>query len=132
MQKCCGTQTSVYISSFSNDYRDLVTSDPEQDAIYAATGLASSMLANRISWFFDLNGPSTQLDSACSGSLTALHIACQGLRNEEASMVGQLDPVKNQSVNQKPKTSAESCRRLQSVFPPGFNASLRQSQFPFN
>ncbi|KAI4288066.1 MAG: hypothetical protein L6R35_002669, partial [Caloplaca aegaea] len=86
LQQCCGSQTSVYMSSFNDDYKDLVTSDPEQDARYAATGLASSMLANRISWFFDLNGPSTQLDSACSGSLTALHIACQGLRNGEASM----------------------------------------------
>ena len=75
------------MSSFSNDYTNLVASDPEQDARYSATGLAASMLANRISWFFDFNGPSTQLDSACSGSLTALHIACQGLRNKEASMV---------------------------------------------
>ena len=89
MQDCCGTQTSVYMSSFSNDYTNLVTSDPEQNAKYSATGLAASMLANRVSWFFDFNGPSTQLDSACSGSLTALHIACQGLHNKEASMVSQ-------------------------------------------
>jgi acyl transferase domain-containing protein len=45
------------------------------------------MLANRISWFFDLTGPSITLDSACSSSLMALDFACQGLRCEDTNMV---------------------------------------------
>ena len=46
-----------------------------------------AMLANRVSWFFDLKGPSLNLDSACSSSMMALDLACQGLWNHNSSMV---------------------------------------------
>ena len=90
MEKCIGSKTSVYTGSFTDDYRALLNSDPELGATYASTGLAASMLANRISWFFDLNGPSVNLDAACSSSLMALDIACKGLQNGEASMVSHI------------------------------------------
>lgn len=61
--------------------------DPERPIRHAATGMAPSMIANKISWFFDLTGPSVILDTACSASLNAFHIACQGLRNGDATMV---------------------------------------------
>lgn len=53
------------------------------------------MLSNRISWCFDLRGPSISLDTACSSSLVALHIACQGLRagEMESAIVGGLSLV---------------------------------------
>lgn len=94
MEKCLGSRTSVYTGSFTDDYRGLLNRDHELQATYAAIGLAASILANRISWFFDFKGPSVNLDSACSSSLTALDIACKGLRNGEASMV---------SYSQKPR-----------------------------
>lgn len=53
---------------------------------YAATGLSSAMLANRISWFFNLQGPSMNLNFACSSSLSALHLACQDLLNGASNM----------------------------------------------
>ena len=87
MERCLGTKTSVYNGSFTGDYRSVVMSDPEQEISHAATGLATSMLANRISWFFDFKGPSVNLDTACSSSLMALPTACKGLRDGEASMV---------------------------------------------
>lgn len=87
MEQCLGSKTSVYNGSFTGDYTNVVMSDPEQEVTHAATGLATSMLANRISWFFDFKGPSVNLDTACSSSLMALHTACQGLRDGEASMV---------------------------------------------
>ena len=56
-------------------------------AKYKATGTALSMLANQLSWFFDFKGASIALDSACSSSLNALHLACQSLRCGDSSMV---------------------------------------------
>lgn len=44
------------------------------------------MTANRLSWFYNFLGPSTAVDTACSSSLNALNLACQTLRNGEATM----------------------------------------------
>ena len=92
MESAVGSNTSVYVGSFTEDYKGLITRDQELRARYAATGLAASILANRISWFFDLKGPSMQLDAACSSSLMAFHQACLGLRNGESDMVGRDQP----------------------------------------
>lgn len=43
-------------------------------------------IANRVSYLLNLSGPSMPVDTACSASLTALHLACSGLRNGEAKM----------------------------------------------
>lgn len=44
-------------------------------------------MSNRISWFFNLKGPSISLDTACSSSMSALHLGCQSLRTGETTMV---------------------------------------------
>jgi acyl transferase domain-containing protein/aryl carrier-like protein len=44
------------------------------------------LLANRVSYQFDLQGPSFAVNSACSSSLTAVHLACESLRREECRM----------------------------------------------
>jgi acyl transferase domain-containing protein len=49
-------------------------------------GCSFALQSNRISHFFDLHGPSVTLDTACSSSLSALHLACQSIRNGESSM----------------------------------------------
>ena len=90
LARCNGSKCSVYTGTFTDDYRSIVFQDPETEHRYAATGLSMSMVANRVSWFFNLKGPSMNLDSACSSSLTALHLACQDLRTGEASMVSAL------------------------------------------
>lgn len=48
------------------------------------TGIA--ILSNRISYVFDLKGPSSTVDTGCSGSMVALHQACHGLRARESKM----------------------------------------------
>lgn len=87
LEKVFGSKTSVYTGSFADDYKTVVTKDPDWLPKYAATGLAMSLLANRLSWFFNLSGPSVNLDSACSSSMMGLDLACQGLRNGDSKMV---------------------------------------------
>ncbi|TLD10484.1 hypothetical protein PgNI_06632, partial [Pyricularia grisea] len=56
------------------------------EAYMAAAGTSEAMTANRVSWFFDLLGPSLTLDTACSSSLYCLHLACQSLLLGETNM----------------------------------------------
>ncbi|KAM0794237.1 reducing type I polyketide synthase [Usnea florida] len=87
LDKVRGSKTSVFTGSFTNDYLHINTKDTERGSNYDAVGLSSfAMLANRLSWFFNFSGPSVNLDSACSSSLTALDLACQCLRNGDAAM----------------------------------------------
>ncbi|KAF2192938.1 hypothetical protein K469DRAFT_693029 [Zopfia rhizophila CBS 207.26] len=60
--------------------------DPELMPTYHATGNSGAILSNRISWFFDLRGPSITIDTACSSSLIALHYACDALRHHQTTM----------------------------------------------
>jgi acyl transferase domain-containing protein len=82
-----GTKTSCFVGSFSADYTDMLLRDPECVPMYQCTnaGQSRAMAANRISYFFDLKGPSVTVDTACSGSLVALHLACQSLQTGDAS-----------------------------------------------
>ena len=77
----------MYVGSFCNDHMIQLARDPEDLPAYAATGSGLCMMANRISWFFDLRGPSTAVDSACSSSAMAVDIACQALRSGSCDMV---------------------------------------------
>ena len=87
LERVAGSKTSVHTGCFTNDYQLLLTKDPLAPPKYAATGIAPSMLANRISWYFNLTGPSVNLDSACSSSLMALDLSCQSLWRGDSTMV---------------------------------------------
>ncbi|KAI1321366.1 lovastatin nonaketide synthase [Xylariaceae sp. FL0255] len=86
VEKCAGSDTAVYTGCFTNDYLSILQQDHDVEQRHAALGVAPSLLANRISWFYNFKGTSTNLDSACSSSLLALHVACQDLRAGNSSM----------------------------------------------
>ncbi|PYH28609.1 uncharacterized protein BO87DRAFT_411136 [Aspergillus neoniger CBS 115656] len=69
-----------------NDFETMLHKDLDMPSTYHATGKASAILANRISWFYNLKGPSVAINTACSSSLVALHLACESLRTGETSM----------------------------------------------
>ncbi|KAK6527427.1 hypothetical protein TWF694_004416 [Orbilia ellipsospora] len=81
-----GSRTSVHVGCLSQDYKLSNAKDPEIAAKYSATGDELSILSNRISWFFNLKGPSMSVETACSSSLVALDLACQLLRSGETDM----------------------------------------------
>ncbi len=81
-----GRGVAVYIGSSTNDYSFLAMSDPSVAHPYAITGTASSIIANRVSYFFDFRGPSVAVDTACSSSLVAAHQGVQALRSGEADV----------------------------------------------
>lgn len=87
MSDIVGSKTSCYVGCFTKDYSDILDRDTEDNLMYSATGTGTAMLSNRLSWFFDLKGPSVSIDTACSSSLVALHLACQSLRTGESEMV---------------------------------------------
>lgn len=84
-----GGQVGVFIGSSTNDYQMLAVSDPEgagETAAYALTGTSTSIVAGRVSYYFDFRGPSIALDTACSSSLVAVHQAVRSLRSGESDV----------------------------------------------
>lgn len=82
------SRTSVFVGSSNNDHLALANGDLEMRYKNKATGTSPSILANRISWFYDLRGTSQTIDTACSSSLVAFHQGCLSVRAGEAEMVG--------------------------------------------
>ncbi|KAI5917692.1 hypothetical protein F4810DRAFT_640865 [Camillea tinctor] len=80
-----GSRTAVFSASMTDDYSRMAARDPENTSRTTITGTFSSILPNRVSWYFDLLGPSVHVDTACSGSLVALDLACQSIRSGDAS-----------------------------------------------
>lgn len=74
-----GSQTSVSVGIGWSDYLRLQARDWSRLDGYTATGNATCFAANRISYAFDLRGPSIALDTGCASSLSALALACQYL-----------------------------------------------------
>jgi len=81
-----GSRTGVFVAVLANDYEIMLFDDLAQVDAYSGVGSANSVVANRLSYFFDLQGPSLTVDTACSGSLTAIHLASQSLRSGESSL----------------------------------------------
>ncbi|MCE9604697.1 MAG: methenyltetrahydromethanopterin cyclohydrolase [Planctomycetia bacterium] len=87
--RVAGSKTGVFVGIGGTDYmqmyRGLDNYLTHVDA-YCGTGNALSIAANRVSYVFDLHGPSLAVDTACSSALVALHYAVQSLRNRDCDM----------------------------------------------
>ncbi|KAH7376169.1 hypothetical protein B0T11DRAFT_314546 [Plectosphaerella cucumerina] len=81
-----GSRTSVFAGTYAKDFYDLQMRDPETLPISFITGNGTAMLANRISHFYDLRGPSVTIDTGCSSGLTAVHQACQSIYAGDADV----------------------------------------------
>mgnify|MGYP001186182469 FL=1 len=79
-----GSDTAMFSAVMCEDASGIAFHDNESIPKYAATGTARSMLANRMSYFFNWNGPSMTIDTACSSSLVAVHQAVLSLRAGES------------------------------------------------
>jgi len=86
LEKVAGSRTGVFIGIMWNDYLRMQTANFSLLNGYSNTGNAVAFAPNRISYVFDLKGPSVAVDSACASSLTSVHYACQSLWLGEAGM----------------------------------------------
>jgi len=83
-ERLAGSRTGVFIGISNLDYLRLQAGRSSSTDPYAGTGNALSIAANRLSYLFDLRGPSWAVDTACSSSLVAVHQACESLRAGES------------------------------------------------
>ncbi|WP_344870216.1 polyketide synthase Pks13 [Gordonia hankookensis] len=85
-----GGSVGVFVGTSTNDYQLMAAlglgEGSDETAAYALTGTATSIIANRVSYFFDFHGPSVALDTACSSSLVAVHQAVRSLRSGESEV----------------------------------------------
>jgi acyl transferase domain-containing protein len=111
-----GKNVGVYIGASLTDYGNILSSDPAQADAQFATGNALAILANRISYIFDLHGPSLTIDTACSSSLVALHEAAEAVRSGriDTAIVGGVNIIAVHSppmrmVSSVPKVAQSLC-----------------------
>ncbi|CAH1261350.1 FASN [Branchiostoma lanceolatum] len=81
-----GSNTGVYMGVTSAEYLTLTVCPFSNISQYTNSGTNSCMVANRISYEFDLHGPSFSVDTACSSSLYSIHLASEAIRKGDCSM----------------------------------------------
>src|SRR5580698_3155715 len=82
-----GSPTGVFAGVSTNDYAMLLPRyDEGSFDAYSGTGVARSIAAGRLSYILGLKGPNLSIDTACSSSAVAIHLACQSLRQGECRM----------------------------------------------
>ena len=82
-----GSDVGVFVGICNGDYGQLLRSRPlENIDTYMSTGTSFAVAGGRISYVFGFEGPNVAVDTACSASLVAVHLACQSLKNDESSL----------------------------------------------
>ncbi|MFN0063756.1 MAG: SDR family NAD(P)-dependent oxidoreductase [Myxococcaceae bacterium] len=90
-----GSRTGVFVGITQFDYGRLVLAPNAGSSPFAAPGTSHALAANRLSYFFDLHGPSLAIDTACSSSLVALKSACAAIQSgaSEFALVGGVNLI---------------------------------------
>jgi len=83
LSKVAGTRMGVFTGASSHDYYDI--QDLDSLTTHSVTGWAMCMTSNRLSYAFDLHGPSLTIDTACSSALVALHAAVTSIQRGECT-----------------------------------------------
>ncbi|PGH05504.1 hypothetical protein AJ80_08325 [Polytolypa hystricis UAMH7299] len=79
-----GTNTGVFVGTWGDDWQDFLAKDPQQiGGMLNVSGAGDFAISNRISYEYDLRGPSMTIKAACASAMICLHEACQSLRNGE-------------------------------------------------
>ena len=81
-----GSRTGVFVGVVWHDYEALARKAGEEITMHTGTGRAFSIVANRISYWLGLQGPSIAVDTACSSSLVSVHLACRSLQFGDATL----------------------------------------------
>ena len=100
--RLAGSATGVFVATLSGEYGfEPFARRPDKVDAYSGAGGAESVIANRLSYALDLRGPSLTVDTACSGSLVALHLAARALREGECdlALVGGVNLVLEPGTN---------------------------------
>lgn len=79
-QKVSNTKTGVFVGVMYGQYQ-MYVNNIDRKSIAPTSSYAS--VANRVSYFFNLHGPSMAVDTMCSSSLTAFHLACESIKRGE-------------------------------------------------
>ena len=88
VDRLAGSDTGAFVGvhSHSDDYFTMQSAEPLGLDLFSGTGTSHSVLSGRLSYLFDLRGPSLAIDTACSSSLVAVHLAVKSLRSGEISL----------------------------------------------
>jgi acyl transferase domain-containing protein/acyl carrier protein len=81
-----GTRVGVFVGAQPCGFAKVLAETDVKSSPYNATGMALSVISNRVSFALGLEGPSLTVDTACSSALVAMNIATQSLQNGECDV----------------------------------------------
>ncbi|MBU3198525.1 SDR family NAD(P)-dependent oxidoreductase [Clostridium estertheticum] len=86
-EKLVGSRTGIFVGFGSDrDYKKMITDVDKESIALSVPGNIRPFIASRLSYLMNFRGPSMMIDTTCSSSLVATHVACQSIRNGECEL----------------------------------------------